>query len=94
MTDLRARAQALLEKLKGHGRAQVCTLEPSDCREAAAVLTELLALMHGPAAGAIAAALRCPRVSHAWGCRCELDAGHDGMCVSAGDAFFGKETDR
>jgi len=42
MTDLRTRAQALLEKLKGHGRAQVCTLEPSDCREAAAVLTELM----------------------------------------------------
>ena len=48
MTDLRTRAQALLEKLKGHGRAQVCTLEPSDCREAAAVLEELLNGGHAP----------------------------------------------
>ena len=45
--DLVTRAEALLEKLKGDGRAQVCTLEPSDCREAAAVLTELLAAMDG-----------------------------------------------
>jgi hypothetical protein len=30
---------------------------------------------------------RCPYHSRAWGCRCDLAAGHDGNCCSAGDAF-------
>lgn len=30
---------------------------------------------------------RCPYHSRAWGCRCELESGHDGDCVSAGDGF-------
>lgn len=33
---------------------------------------------------------RCPFHSRAWGCRCELPAGHDGeMCESQGDGFRG-----
>ncbi len=32
---------------------------------------------------------RCPFHSRAWGCQCELEAGHEGSCVSAGDGFAG-----
>ena len=32
---------------------------------------------------------RCPFHSRAYGARCDLRAGHDGMCVTAGDGFAG-----
>lgn len=30
---------------------------------------------------------RCPFYSRAWGCRCDLPAGHQGWCNSEGDGF-------
>jgi len=30
---------------------------------------------------------RCPYHSRAWNCRCDLPAGHDGLCNSMGDGF-------
>jgi hypothetical protein len=44
-----------LERLRGHGRSQVCTLEPKDCRELADVVAQLMAdleneLANGPTA--------------------------------------------
>jgi len=32
---------------------------------------------------------RCPFHSRAWNCRCDLEEGHAGWCVSEGDAFAG-----
>lgn len=32
---------------------------------------------------------RCFKFSRAWHCRCELEEGHAGYCVSAGDGFYG-----
>jgi hypothetical protein len=38
---------------------------------------------------------RCSKYSRAWGCRCELEAGHvdkegkPSICVSKGDGFWG-----
>jgi len=32
---------------------------------------------------------RCGYHSRAWGCRCDLEIGHEGNCVSAGDGFKG-----
>lgn len=34
---------------------------------------------------------RCPKTSHAWRSQCDLKAGHEGLCESAGDAFSGRE---
>lgn len=30
---------------------------------------------------------RCPYHSRAWGCRCDLTTGHEGLCISHGDGF-------
>lgn len=34
-------------------------------------------------------AKRCPKLSRAWLCQCELEANHVGLCDSAGDGFHG-----
>lgn len=33
---------------------------------------------------------RCPKYSMAWNIQCELSEGHSGVCVNAGDGFYGQ----
>lgn len=35
--------------------------------------------------------IRCPKISHAGSWECEKDLGHDGLCVSKGDGFRGRD---